>query len=426
MNLSMHFDAISEDIAGEKWLTRWNRSWPAYRHWFLGRKGDQGPSRLACEEALIEHMPELVPIWKSLCELTGDDDLAARFLSTWCPPAYLGGCSLAAMSNGDETRLVRNYDLSPTLNEGLLMRTQWSGTPVMGMIEFLWGLSDGVNQHGLAVALAFGGSSQVGKGFGITTILRYVLQTCANVEQALIVLQRVPSHMAYNITMADSSGQRASVELSAGGGMNVVSEPIASNHQTGSRAPDNAVFTQTFERLEHLGNVLDSTIKPSALAAEFLKPPLYQHKYSASLGTLFTAEYDPVARSLNLIWPDARWSQSLQNFTAQTQQIHFDAKPRTSSAAPDAQKAKPYRFEAKPYAHGAQAKKCGTHADACDTRPNSEPLLPIDDTPHWLDYLACIEQHVDKKTDFRVWMKAAKAGDVNWSEFSTLFDPDYR
>jgi len=41
-------------------------------------------------------------------------------------------------------RLLRNYDLSPDLNEGLLLRSEWTGRPVMGMVEFLWGLSDGM------------------------------------------------------------------------------------------------------------------------------------------------------------------------------------------------------------------------------------------------------------------------------------------
>jgi predicted choloylglycine hydrolase len=111
-------------------------------------------------------MPELVPGHAALARLSGGGDRAARFLSTWCPPAYLGGCSLAAHSQDGVVRLVRNYDLSPDLNEGLLLRSEWTGGPVMGMVEFLWGLSDGINEAGLAVALAFGGNDEVREGFG--------------------------------------------------------------------------------------------------------------------------------------------------------------------------------------------------------------------------------------------------------------------
>ena len=189
MHHSLQFDAIAEERPGPKWQARWKHSWPAYRGWFLSRRGDdEGPSRIACETALSDYMPELLPTWRQLCILAGDDDLAARFLSAWCPPPYLGGCSLAAVTGGGQTRLVRNYDLSPDLNEGLLLRSAWTGRPVMGMVEFLWGLSDGINADGLAVALAFGGRETTGRGFGITTILRYVLETCSTVADALAVL----------------------------------------------------------------------------------------------------------------------------------------------------------------------------------------------------------------------------------------------
>ena len=214
--MSLTFDAVNEALPGPKWRARWDRSWPAYEAWFVARGGDDGPSRAECRAALKHHMPELLPVYDRLVLIAGGSDRAARFLATWNPPRYLGGCSLAALSDGVETRLVRNYDLSPDLNEGLLLRSEWTGRPVMGMVEFIWGLSDGINAAGLCVALAYGGRSQTGSGFGITTILRYVLETCEAVDQALAVLARVPSHMAYNVVLADAGGRTASVELSPG------------------------------------------------------------------------------------------------------------------------------------------------------------------------------------------------------------------
>ncbi|MEP3330233.1 hypothetical protein [Sedimentitalea sp.] len=147
--MTLTFDAISEDTPGPKWAARWQRSWPAYEAWYMARGGDTGPTRLQCESALERYMPELVPVYRRLVDLAGGSDRAARFLSTWCTPPYLGGCSLAAVADQNEVRLVRNYDLSPELNEGLLLRTEWTGRPVMGMVEFLWGLSDCMNDSGL-------------------------------------------------------------------------------------------------------------------------------------------------------------------------------------------------------------------------------------------------------------------------------------
>ena len=320
--MTLTFDAVDEKIAGPKWLRRWQRSWPAYEAWFIARGGDDGPDRNTCRAALGRYMPQIVPVYDRLVALAGNSDRAARFLSTWCPPRYLGGCSLAALSDGIDVRLLRNYDLSPDLNEGLLLRSEWTGRPVMGMVEFLWGLSDGINDAGLSVALAYGGRSETGEGFGITTILRYVLEVCDTVEEALEVFARVPSHMAYNIVLADASGATESVELAPGGGVRRMPHPIATNHQSGPHLPDRAPFTRTYERHRHLSEMSSSARN---LHAAFTAAPLRQDRFSEGFGTLFTAEYDPVAKSIRLIWPDESWHHSLSQFNEGQRVIDFGA-----------------------------------------------------------------------------------------------------
>jgi predicted choloylglycine hydrolase len=319
------FDAVAEARPGPKWKRRRDRSWPAYETWFRTRGGDAGPDLAACVAALRRHMPELVPVHAALARRSGGGDRAARFLSTWCPPAYLGGCSLAAHSQDGIVRLVRNYDLSPELNEGLLLRSEWTGKPVLGMVEFLWGVSDGINDAGLAVALAFGGHDEVREGFGVTTILRYVLETCADVGEAIAVLTRVPSHMAYNVVLADRTGGVASLELIPGGGIRRMPGGIATNHQHGRKAASRPGFTRTLERRAHLEVLLAGDIVPDALAQHFLEAPLFQRDYDRGFGTLFTAEYDPVGASLVLRWPGENWHQSLSAFREGTRTVSYMA-----------------------------------------------------------------------------------------------------
>jgi predicted choloylglycine hydrolase len=332
-SMALTFDAVSEEKPGPKWAARWRRSWPAYEAWFVAGRGDSGPSRRESRAALLQYMPELVPTYDRLVDLAGGSDRAARFLATWCPPRYLGGCSLAARAGGGEVRLVRNYDLSPDLNEGLLLHTGWTGRKVMGMIEFLWGLSDGINDAGLSVALAYGGRPETADGFGVTTILRYVLETCETVDEALKALRRVPSHMAYNLVLADRSGRTAGVELSPGDGIRLLPEAIATNHQSGPAVATRANFTRTHERLAHLGAL---RVPPRSLAGCFLAEPLLQDRYAEGFGTLFTAEYDPAAGSMQLHWRDEAWKQSLDMFEEGQRVIRYPAaiclsEPRTAS-----------------------------------------------------------------------------------------------
>lgn len=323
MTYSLTFDAVSEATPGPKWLARWRRSWPSYQAWFVANGGDTGPGRKDCERALEQYMPELVPVHAQLVKLTGNSDRAARFLSTWCPPSYLSGCSLACAVSHDDIRLVRNYDLSPELNEGLLLRSEWCGRPVMGMIEFLWGLSDGINAAGLSVVLAYGGRQETGEGFGITTILRYVLETCETVSDALRVLQRVPSHMPYNIIVADASGAAASVEIFAGGGAKVQPRLVATNHQHDGTAPDRKDFTRTYERAEHLHATLPRIAAPADLAREFQAAPLKQDRYAEGFGTLFTAEFEPLRSAMTLYWEGDEWRQSLDAFEEGRKEIVY-------------------------------------------------------------------------------------------------------
>lgn len=328
--MTLTFDAVAEATAGPKWKARWNRSWPAYEAWFVARGGDLGPSRRQCRAAMQRHMPELLPVYDRLVRIAGGSDRAARFLSTWCPPTYLGGCSLAAMADDKDVRLVRNYDLSPDLNEGLLLLSEWRGRPVMGMVEFLWGLSDGINDAGLCVALAYGGRSETGEGFGITTILRYVLETANTVEEALTILNRVPSHMAYNVVLADASGDTASVELAPGGTAKLMPSAIATNHQSCGKAADRPEFTRSFERHAHLRQMHPS---PRSLNRQFLRPPLLQDRYAEGFGTLFTAEYDPGSRSLGLTMRGARWDQSLDAFEEGQRIVDYRASTKNVSGS---------------------------------------------------------------------------------------------
>jgi len=321
---TLTFDAICEAKPGPKWAARWARSWPAYEAWFIANGGENGPSRADCEAALRDHMPELVDTYATLVRLAGGSDRAARFLSTWCPPSYLGGCSLACAVSPDDIRLVRNYDLSPDLNEGLLLHSAWGGRQAMGMVEFLWGLSDGINEAGLSIALAYGGRQDTGVGFGITTILRYVMETCDTVDAAVDVLRRVPSHMCYNILLADAEGHAASVEVYAGGGAQVQPMPIATNHQNDGSAPDRGAFTQTRERAAHLKDVIAAQSDPVDLVTDFMNEPLRQIRYAEGFGTLFTAEYLPRKKEMVLHWQGQSWSQSLGNFAEGQRVISYD------------------------------------------------------------------------------------------------------
>src|SRR5215207_7652603 len=124
------FDAIHEPRLGRQWQAAFRRFWPGWRQWYLDRNGER---RLGdAERQLCRHMPELAPVWRRQVELAGNDELAARFLTFWNPPAYLVHCSQAVLHHRDRPLLVRNYDLDPNLSEATLLCSAWMGRHVIG------------------------------------------------------------------------------------------------------------------------------------------------------------------------------------------------------------------------------------------------------------------------------------------------------
>ena len=303
-DMDLYFQSVSEKKPGDKWQTLFERYWPAYRAWYLSDGLEQRATWLTCKEALEAHMPRLLPTYDRLCDLAGGGDLAARFLSLWRPPAYISGCSQIVWL-GDGPKLVRNYDYSPALIDGVIMESAWNGTKVIAMTDCLWGVLDGVNEKGLAVSLTFGARSVVGEGFGIPVILRNILEFCATVEDAAKVLAEVPTHMAYNVTAVDKSGRFTTAYLAPGSRPVIKSVPYATNHQGRIEWHDHARATATLEREQFLRFRLeDDKVTFPKLVDAFRKPPLYTNAYHNGFGTIYTAIYDPVDGSATYLFPD--------------------------------------------------------------------------------------------------------------------------
>lgn len=270
-------------------------------------------------------MPELAPVYERLVELAGGDRWAERFLTLYNPPAFACACSQTVWRQGDRFALVRNYDFPSELSERHFVGSRWLGRGVMAMSECLWGLDDGMNDQGLAVSLTFGGSRAVGEGFGIPLILRYVLQVCGSVEEAVEVLRRVPSHMAYNVTVLDREGGCRTVRLHPGRDPVVTAESHATNHQLPIDDPAYARRTRSLERFHHLE--IQARTPASSLDAaldRFLESPLHQPTGGRRFPTLYTAAYDPVERRAVVAWPgEPRWTLGPGPFPAERRSVRL-------------------------------------------------------------------------------------------------------
>ncbi|WP_298905851.1 C45 family peptidase [uncultured Aliiroseovarius sp.] len=304
--MHLTFRSLHEDVPGEAWRRVVSHGWPGWSEWFNARRGKLLQSReIDVRRAVRRHMPEYEALWDDLNQVSDADDDLALFLGFWCPPRYLVNCSQAVVIDDDGPFLIRNYDLDPALNEATFLTTGWRGTKVMGMVEAMAGLADGMNEHGLAASLTFGGRIETGRGFGIPLIMRYLLQMCRNVQEGVEALRAVPSHMSYNITLVDASGDWATVFVAPDRPAIVRKQPWATNHQLGVEWPRHGRISNTMGRAEHLGQLLkDRGTDATVLTREFQQEPVFSTNYSQGFGTVYTAAYRPVQRTSELRWRD--------------------------------------------------------------------------------------------------------------------------
>jgi len=310
------------DQPGAAVAAEFAHAWPAYRRWYLHEGESERRSYTESRHALTRWMPELVHDFDTLVDAVGGQDLEARFLSHWCPPPLVSACSMV-MTSFPEPLLIRNYDYPPLLSDSLALRTHWSGRSIIGMSDCGWGLMDGVSDHGIAVAVAFGGRRNIGEGFGIGLVVRYVLQVATSTAHAIELLSRIPVQMSYNLAVIDSSGDHRVVHLAPDHRPIVTRAASAANRQGHTEWPEHAEYCNTLEREEWMA-VLTSTpgVGAARLKYEFLQPPLHRSMLESTWGTLYTAAYSPSVGSLSLLWSDDEWHLSVYG-------DHSERRPRT-------------------------------------------------------------------------------------------------
>ncbi len=313
---------IDEDKPAEKWEKVFNKTWPYYRAWYLQEGFTSRPGYLSCKEALEEYMPELAGLYGNICGLAGGGDVTSRYLSMWNPPAFMSGCTQVAWT-GNTPALIRNYDYNPGFFEGVMLKSNWL-KPVMGVSDCNWGLLDGMNASGLCASLNFGGRNVVGEGFGIPLVIRYLLETCEDVEDAVKALDRIPVHMAYNVMLMDRNGEHATLFLGPDRKPGLITKPACTNHQEDIEWPEYARQTQTIERERAAEEYLsDEKMDLESICAKFLQPPLHQFDVKKSFGTLYSSAWFPKTGEAKLFWKGKELHQSFEGFVEQKITVHI-------------------------------------------------------------------------------------------------------
>ena len=131
-------------------------------------------------------------------------------------PVEVRGCTAFAYAADGRVIYGRNNDLPPYLRDGSKSEIY---APKNGnrfnitTSSFING-EEGLNEHGLAVAMTFvmTGQGKIRAGFNSCFIVRYLLEKANNTEQAILLLCDLPTASNCNILLADKDGRMAVVE----------------------------------------------------------------------------------------------------------------------------------------------------------------------------------------------------------------------
>jgi predicted choloylglycine hydrolase len=307
------FTFAREDQPDADWLARFIAGRAEAERWYLGQNVD-APSAAECRAALRDHMPELMPHYEHVCAMVGDDELAHRMLSQYRPPPVVAGCSQAIWLGNGGPALVRNYDYPLYVVTDRFEATSWSGRMVIAKAQRPWGgCLDGMNEDGLVASMTFGGSRAAGRGFSIILMLRYVLETCRTVDEAVTALSGIPVAMSHNVILLDRSSAHATLFLGPDRVPGVSRLLACTNHQETAPSSHENDAVGSVERQRIL---LKSLVEPGMtlpdLVERFLQPPLYSRRVRSP--TVYTAVYRPAEGQVDYLWPGAKWSQRIDQF----------------------------------------------------------------------------------------------------------------
>ena len=141
---------------------------------------------------------------------------AALFSMYSMPPSC--NCSCFAFTTEHEILLGRNSDFLTEierLNQNVVYKLTDGVYSFTGNTTAFVEIEDGVNEHGLSVGLTSVYPNQCKPGFNAGMIVRYLLEKCKNVSEAVSCLYQLPIASAQTLTLADAMGTITVIECNA-------------------------------------------------------------------------------------------------------------------------------------------------------------------------------------------------------------------
>ncbi|MFB4161163.1 C45 family autoproteolytic acyltransferase/hydrolase [Geomicrobium sp. JSM 1781026] len=200
------------------------------------------------------------------------------------------GCSILS---GD-TYLVRNYDYHPKTYDGryVLYQPTDGGYATIGPSQRITGRMDGMNEKGLAMGYNLTNRKKPGDGFICTMIGRIILETCADVTEAVECVRAMPHRHSFSYIVYDQTDGMVVIESSPRG-VEARSADACTNHFERLTEENRFNLDDSHRRLDLMKQADVQTAEDAFALLNSPEEDIFSLKYSSWSGTIHTSLYEP-------------------------------------------------------------------------------------------------------------------------------------
>ena len=168
-------------------------------------------------EFFKKHYPDIIEDLHGFSDVFNKDYKEANFLNI----SYRKyACSQIGINykktENNHNLLANNFDLHYNIEDFILFRTSVEGKySHIGTSQMLFGRDEGLNEKGLGISLSACGLSgpalnislyKLPEGIHYWLIIRYLLENCGNVKEALDLIKEIPVSGNFNLVLVDKEG----------------------------------------------------------------------------------------------------------------------------------------------------------------------------------------------------------------------------
>ncbi|WP_295154802.1 C45 family autoproteolytic acyltransferase/hydolase [uncultured Brachyspira sp.] len=171
-----------------------------------------------CIPIYSKYFPEIIEEIKGISKGLNTNKICYKdicgFLFTIYAFTFDNKCSCFAFKTDNDIILAKNSDFLKDIkdcSDSMYYKLNSSYSFIGNTTAFIE-MEDGINEKGLAAALTFVYPTKIDYGFNAGMIIRYILEKCSTVYEALKFLKEIPISSAQNIILADKNGNIALIE----------------------------------------------------------------------------------------------------------------------------------------------------------------------------------------------------------------------